>query len=278
MVRKPAVAGQFYASTEKGLRSQIEASYRHTVGPGTLPRTPNAWPAGTPWAYVVPHAGYVFSGPVAAHAFFDVAKRGMPETVVILGPSHHRIAHPLAVSLEAWATPFGSAEVDHELAKQLVSADISHCDEDFALEHSLEVEVPFLQHLKRDVKIVPLIMLDQSLRAARLVGDRLAAVLAKSRGRSIGILASTDFTHYETADRAAAQDKFALDAISRGSAEELDRQVRARDISMCGPGPTMALLHAMKPAKTQLLKYANSADAEYAPMDEVVAYASIRVA
>jgi len=278
MVRKPAVAGQFYAPTEKGLRSQIEAAYRHKIGPGALPPAPKPLAPGKPWAYIVPHAGYVFSGPVAAHAFLDIAKRGVPGTVIIIGPSHHPIAHPLAVSLEPWATPFGNAEVDRELAKQMVGGEIAHCDEDFELEHSLEVEVPFLQHLSRKVKIAPLIMLDQSLEAARVVGERLAAVLAKNSNKSIGVLASTDFTHYETAERAAEQDKFALEAIERGSAVDLDKQVRGRDITMCGPGPTMAVLEAFAPAKTHLLKYANSADADYMPMREVVAYAAIRVA
>ncbi len=279
MVRKPAVAGQFYDATERGVTRQIEGAYRHKVGPGEQPPLTGSWPAGKPWAYIVPHAGYVFSGPVAAHAFFDIARRGVPETVIIVGPSHHKISHGLAVSKEAWRTPLGVAQVDLELADQLAGAGIAHCDEDFALEHSLEVEVPFLQHLSKDVKIAPLIMLDQSLEAARLVGERVAKVVATKPRKSIGILASTDFTHYETAERAAEQDRFALDAIARGSAEELDRQVQGRNISMCGPGPTMAVLEAVKPAATTLLKYANSADADYIKdMAEVVAYAAIRVA
>lgn len=279
MARRPAVAGQFYDATDRGIVKQIEASYRHNVGPGQLPPAPKPWPAGKPWAYVVPHAGYVFSGPVAAHAFLDIARRGMPETVVILGPSHHMISHPVAVSMEPWRLPLGVAEADADLAKQFVGAGIAHCDEDFALEHSLEVEVPFLQHLSRSVRIAPIIMMDQTLKAARLVGERLAQVLANNRAKSVGILASTDFTHYESAARAAEQDRHALDAIAKGSAVELDKQVRGRDISMCGPGPTMAVLEALKPARTELLKYANSADADYIKdMEEVVAYAAIRIA
>jgi hypothetical protein len=203
----------------------------------------------------------------------------MPETVVIVGPSHHMISHPVAVGLEPWRLPLGVAEVDQEVAKQFLGAGIAHCDEDFALEHSLEVEVPFLQHLTRSVKIAPVIMLDQTLASAKRVGERLAQVLANSKGKSVGVLASTDFTHYETAARAAEQDRHALGAIAKGSAEELDKQVRGRDISMCGPGPTMAVLEAMKPQRTDLLKYANSADADYIKaMEEVVAYAAIRVA
>lgn len=279
-MRRPAVAGQFYDATERGVLRQIEASYGHKVGPGKLPQAGvKPWPAGRPWAYVVPHAGYVFSGPVAAHAFLDIAGRGMPETVVIVGPSHHMISHPLAVSMEPWRLPTGVARVDEEIAEQLVGGGIAACDGDFEHEHSLEVEVPFLQHLSKDVKIAPVIMLDQSLEAARLVGGRMARVLGANPHKSIGVLASTDFTHYETAAQAARQDRFALDAIARGSAEELDRAVRAHDISMCGPGPTMAVLEALKPGATQLLKYGNSADAEVVKgMEEVVAYASIRVA
>jgi hypothetical protein len=279
MVRRPAVAGQFYDATEGGVLAQIESAFRHKVGPGIPPPPAKRWPPGAPWGYIVPHAGYVFSGPVAAHAFLDIAKRGVPDTVVIVGPSHHRIAHPLAVSLEPWRTPLGLAQIDEEFARQVVGGDIAHCDEDFSMEHSLEVEVPFLQHLSKAARIVPIIMLDQTLAAARRVAERLVAALAKTTDRSVGILASTDFTHYESPERAAAQDQFALDAIARGSASELDKQVRGRDISMCGPGPAMAILEALNPAKTELLKYANSADAEYVKgMREVVAYAAIRVA
>jgi MEMO1 family protein len=279
VARKPAVAGRFYDATEKGVTKQIEAAYRHKVGPGEQPPKPRRMEAGGRWAYVVPHAGYVFSGPVAAHAFLDIAKRGMPETVIIVGPSHHAISHEIAVSLEPWRLPAGVAEVDVELAKQLVGGPIAHCDEDFALEHSLEVEVPFLQHLDKGVKIAPVIMLDQTLPSARRVGERIAQALETSGTKSIGVLASTDFTHYETPARAAEQDRYALAAIAKGSADELSREVEGRAISMCGPGPTMAVLEAFKPRATQLLKYANSADAEFvADMPEVVAYASIRVA
>jgi AmmeMemoRadiSam system protein B len=279
MPRPPAVAGQFYDATARGLKAQIEASYRHKVGPGALPAEPKPWPAGRPWAYIVPHAGYVFSGPVAAHAFLDIARRGVPDTVIIVGPSHHRISHDLAVSLEGWRTPLGVAECDVALAKQLVGGPVAHCDGDFALEHSLEVEVPFMQHLAPSVRIAPLIMLDQSLEAAKLVGARIAQVIAANPRKSIGVLASTDFTHYESAARAAAQDQFALEAIARGSAADLDRAVREHDISMCGPGPTMAVFEALKPKSTRLLKYANSADAEFMKgMAEVVAYAAICVA
>lgn len=285
MVRPPAVAGQFYERTERGVVAQIEASYRHKVGPGAAPPAWKAFTGGRPCAYIVPHAGYVFSGPVAAHAFLDLAKRGVPETVIIVGPSHHMISHDVAVSGEGWRTPLGVAACDEEVTKLLVGGPIARCDEDFALEHSLEVEVPFLQHLRPDVKIAPIIMLDQSLAAARTVGERIAEVVLKTTHpgtrlrKDIGILASTDFTHYESAARARAQDQFALDAIARGSAADLDRAVREHDISMCGPGPTMALLEALKPKATQLLKYANSADAEYVKsMPEVVAYAAIRVA
>jgi len=279
VTRGPAVAGKFYDATERGVHRQIEASYRHKIGPGELPPKPGPWPAGKPWAYIVPHAGYVFSGPVAAHAFLDIATRGVPETVIIVGPSHHPIANAVAVGLEPWRLPQGVAEVDQALAKDLISGGLAHSDDDFRWEHSLEVEVPFLQYLNPSTKIVPVIMLDQTLASARLVGEKLAAAMEKNRGKSIGVLASTDFTHYESAKRAATQDAFALAAIEKGSAAELDKQVRGRDISMCGPGPTMAVLEAFKPERTTLLKYANSADADYMKdMAEVVAYASIRVA
>jgi hypothetical protein len=180
--------------------------------------------------------------------------------------------------MEPWQTPLGTAQVDVELAKELAGGPIAHADDDFQREHSLEVEVPFLQHLRPGAKIVPVIMLDQSLQAARLVGERLRSLFEAHPERSLGLLASTDFTHYETAEFAKEQDAWALQAIRRGSAQELDDAVRGKGISMCGPGPTMAVLEAVRPVETHLLCYANSADARVHPMREVVAYAAIRVA
>jgi len=148
-MRKPVVAGAFYAGTEASLRRQIEECFEHALGPGALPA-----PAGRAEERVLglvsPHAGYVYSGPVAAHGFFSLASQRKPQTVVILGPNHSGLGADVAVSREdRWQTPLGQVELDAELGQSIITAsqvaqwdDLAH-----SREHSIEVQVPFLQYI-----------------------------------------------------------------------------------------------------------------------------------
>ncbi len=153
-MRYPAVAGQFYEGSKEGLTKQIESCFLHSLGPGEIPSLQNG-PREIKGA-VMPHAGYMFSGPVAAHVAAALAKDGFPETFIIMGPKHRGIGSPIAITTEPFSTPLGTVEIDLELAKELHTGVI---DDDLTAhreEHSIEVQLPFLQYIKPDIKFVPL--------------------------------------------------------------------------------------------------------------------------
>ncbi len=278
-MRKPVVAGAFYAGTEASLRRQIEDCFQNALGPGALPG-----PAGKAGERILglvsPHAGYLYSGPVAAHGFFNLASQRKPETVVILGPNHSGLGADVAVSREdRWQTPLGQVELDAELSQSIITAsqvaqwdDLAH-----SREHSIEVQVPFLQYIYGGtVRLVAISMLRQDLGTSRELGQALATAL---KGRDAVIMASTDFSHYEPQSSASSRDHLALEAILDRSPESLEKTVRSHGISMCGPGPVMAMLSACKglgAEQARLLRYATSGDIA-GDYSRVVGYASVAV-
>src|SRR5437867_6930571 len=189
-MRYPAVAGAFYERSKEGLLRQIRECYTHPLGPGRVPSVR----AGERriLGLVVPHAGYVYSGPVAAHAYAALAADGWPSSFVILGPNHHGAGAPLAVTNHDWQTPLGIARVDSDvyagLAKPPLEDDIrSHRDE-----HSIEVQLPFLQQLHESVRFVPICMAFQEYELASEVGRLVADAVS---GADVTLIASSDFTH-----------------------------------------------------------------------------------
>lgn len=278
-VRPPAVAGQFYARDKDSLVHQIESCYRHPLGPGQFVQ-----PAGHRLkgccGLVVPHAGYMYSGPVAAHAYAALASLGKPDVAVILGPNHHLLAPPLALSpARAWRTPLGELSVDLDLARLVESRVPGAMPSEMAhrSEHSIEVQLPFLQHLYGDdVRVVPIAIADQSAGTCLSLGGVLGEAL---RDAAAVVLASSDFSHYIPASKAERMDRHALDAILALDPVRLDEEVRSRRLSMCGWGPIMAMLECMKglgAAHARLLKYATSGDV-LGDYGEVVAYAAVQV-
>lgn len=279
-VRQPAVAGAFYAGDRDSLTRQLAWCFTHQVGPGAMPAV-----AGTPLSgtvgYVVPHAGYVYSGPFAAHAYAAMAKRGAPDVVVIMGPNHHGVGPGLALSSHArWRTPLGEVEVEEALARKLAGLVRALQPDDAAhrWEHSLEVQVPFLQLVFGDqVRILPIAMADQDIETSLALGRALAEALA---GRSAAIIASSDFSHYLPDRLARAIDRHALDAIEALDAPGLARAVQQHNISMCGPGPVMAMMECLRilGAKAgRVLAYGTSGDTS-GDRSSVVAYAAVEVA
>jgi AmmeMemoRadiSam system protein B len=277
-MRLPVVAGRFYEGREAPLRRQIEDCYRHSLGPGELPQVADRTPS-SPAGWVVPHAGYLYSGPVAAFAFRDMASRGVPETVVVYGTQHHS-TRSVAVSYEDHETPLGTCAVDLELARAVTKGPIEHNDYIHQGEHSLEVQLPFLQHLNPRTKIVPIAVGRISVEQAVEVG---ATVREALEGRPFAVLASTDFTHQSfmhTATREdrewlAARDRMAIDRILALDTRGLHDVVEENRITMCGMPPVMAMMETVKGTRAELLKYACSA--LVAPSDYVVGYAAIRV-
>ncbi len=271
-VRKPVASGTFYPATPEELREQIEWCYKHELGPGAVPRVNKLGPREIV-ALVVPHAGYIYSGPVAAYAYKQLAEDGLFDTAVILGPNHTGYGSPVSVWTEnSWETPLGMVNIDEELASKLLGGIIEAGETAHIYEHSIEVQLPWLQHLYGKLKIVPVTMLAQDIETAREVGKAISKV-----ADNIIIVASSDFTHYEPHSIAAEKDKSMIEAIANLDEEMLYEQRELLNCTMCGYGPIAAAIVAAKEMKAKtakLLKYATSGDTT-GDFSRVVGYGSI---
>jgi MEMO1 family protein len=277
--RSPAVAGMFYPSSAASLKKQIEECFLHSIGPGKLP-SGKINKRSHPLALISPHAGYVYSGPVAAHGYLELDGRSRPRTVVVIGPNHYGIGMDVSIYPDGvWVTPLGEVKIDSQLGRELAElSDIFSLDElSHAREHSIEVQIPFLQYVLGDFSFLPICMLDQSIEVSLEVGRALAELLKERTG--IMLVASTDFTHYEPHQVAVKKDSIALDNIRKLDVETLYRVLREVDISMCGYGPVSAVLEASRrlgASKAELLKYATSGDIT-GDKSSVVGYASLKI-
>ncbi len=272
-VRQPTVAGTFYAATAEGLVDQIEWSYRHRLGPGEVPEVDASGPREI-IALVAPHAGYMASGPVAAHAYGALARDGVVDTAVIVGPNHTGYGAAVSVwTSGSWTTPLGDARVDEQAAQQLVGGSIRAGESAHIYEHSVEVQVPWLQHLYgQDIRIVPVAMLAQDADSARELGHAISALEG-----NVVLIASTDFTHYEPQEHAARKDTDVIEAIQKLDHAEMYRRLEKQHSSMCGYGTVGAILHAASlrgATRTELLQYGTSGDV-IGDYSRVVGYASI---
>jgi len=278
-VRYPRQAGQFYEGSERALRHQIEECFTHKLGPGRLPQRAEG-PLTKLFAVVSPHAGYMFSGPVAAHGYYAVAQSGTPDSAVILGPNHTGMGSGVSIVTSGrWRTPLGDISVDQELAKAIqAESDIIDIDENaHAFEHSVEVQLPFLQYIfGSHMTFVPICMMFQDLKTSQEVGTALAKA---SKDKNVLIVASTDLTHYESQKAAEAKDHTVIEAILHLDEVELQQKVEAQNITMCGYGPVSAAIVASKargPAKAKLLSYHTSGDITQ-DYSQVVGYCSIAI-
>ncbi len=266
LMRKPAVAGQFYPGDPQKLYAFITTF----TPPLSTPKLPAL-------AVIVPHAGYVYSGRVAAETF---ARAIIPETAIILGPNHHGLGDRLAVTTEGkWQIPGAELEIDSALALRLLdesplfSADtLAHVHE-----HSLEVQVPFLNH-HGATKIVPICASFLSYEVCLQAGEALARAI-KSVKRPVVLVASTDMTHYESRAAASHKDHLALSHIQALDPEGLYRTVVTKRISMCGIIPTTITLVAAQrlgATKVTLVRYTDSGEAS-GDTSQVVGYAGLVV-
>ncbi len=279
MKRLPAHAGSFYPGSRETLIEAIERAFLHKLGPQKLPPKADSY-TGRLIGAMVPHAGYIYSGHVAAHAYLELANSGKPEVVFILGPNHTGLGAPIALDEnEEWETPLGSVPVDIELSKELASREriIRFDSAAHMYEHSIEVQIPFLQYIfDGDFKIVPISIMLQTPEAAERVGKAISTIIKEKRLKSY-IVASSDMSHYVEAKVAREKDKLAIDKILNMDYEGLYTVVIEEDISMCGVGPVMTLINSAKILgykSAKLLKYANSGDVT-GDYSQVVAYASI---
>jgi len=287
-IRQPAVAGTFYSDGAESLREQIEWCFTHALGPGRIPEVAEKH-AGGLLGLISPHAGLVYSGPAAAWGYAALAADGPPPLAVLIGPSHTGLGAPLAVSgASAWTTPLGEVPVAVEAARALIAADDAFAFDDLAcqMEHSLELQVPFLQFLFDDaVPILPIVVRGGSASAARSaqtmsLDDRAASLAALLRDTGGVIVASTDLSHFESQAAANAKDRVVLDAVTALDPEGLLREVDAQDISMCGVLPVAGALMAARrldASAPDLLHYHTSGDIA-GGQDQVVGYASLTFA
>lgn len=264
-VRKAVVAGQFYP----GGCDDLERAVRSLIGSG---------PARKAKGIMVPHAGYIYSGAVAGDVYGLVA---MPDVFVIVGPNHTGMGAAASVMTEGvWRLPCGDALVDENLAQSILDrSDVLKSDrEAHAFEHSIEVQLPFLQALKEEVSFVPVTMMTADPDECRDIGMAISgAILAETR--SVLIIASSDMSHYESQAAAQEKDNLALDRVLNLDPEGLIDTVIFRQISMCGVAPGATMLYAckeMRASRARLVRYATSGDVN-GDYDRVVGYAGVIV-
>jgi AmmeMemoRadiSam system protein B/AmmeMemoRadiSam system protein A len=250
MIRKPVVAGQFYPGTASQLKTMIGAFVDEKVAKEEV------------IGLVSPHAGYVYSGPVAGAV---ISKVKFKDTFVIMGPNHTGTGKPLSIMTQGtWETPLGKVEIDSELGKQILATS-SHLEEDqvaHQYEHSIEVQLPFLQYFKPDIRIVPIMLAYAGGDIYKEIGKELAKAI-KASNKGVVIMASSDMTHYEPQETAQEKDTQAIEAILDLNEDELLRRVDELNISMCGYAPTVSLISAAKElgaTGAELVRYQTSGD------------------
>ncbi len=266
MIRLPAVAGQFYPDNPKELSSLVQRYTREKSKQEKVHAK----------ACLVPHAGYIYSGHVAGAVFSRIA---LPKKIVLLGVRHYPRGEALAIlSAGEWRTPLGDVRIDEELAKRVSAACPALREDEVAhsREHSLEVELPFLQVLNAQFTFVPVAI--GTIRYQELVdvGNGLAQVLAEN-AEQILVVTSSDMNHYESDERTRWKDRLAIEPMLDVDASGLYEACRRESISMCGLGPAVVMLTAMHKlgVKTaELVRYATSGDVS-GDRERVVGYAGM---
>jgi AmmeMemoRadiSam system protein B len=264
MIRNPYVAGYFYPGTAAELRAAVA---------GLVDK--NA-PREDAIGLLVPHAGYMYSGPVTGAT---VSRIKFKDTFIIIGPSHSGLGKPFSVMTGgAWRTPLGDVETDTELAEKIVAVSkyLEADEEAHREEHAVEVQLPFLQYFKPDVRIVPIIIGGGGGGAYLEIGKDIARALQELRREAV-IMASGDMTHYEPHDTAKEKDLYAVEAMLALDVEELTRRYKSRRITMCAYPPVACAISAARElgaTRGELVQYRTSGDAT-GDYTQVVGYAGV---
>lgn len=266
MQRQPAVAGQFYPGSEQKLRAALS----QLIPENFLPLSVKG--------VISPHAGYIYSGAIAGQLFGRVT---IPDTVLIIGPNHHGAGEAAALYPDGeWHTPLGGTIINSRLNALLLqhvpylrSDRIAHQNE-----HSLEVQLPFLQYLRPDVTISAICIGQGDYAPLRDIGHGIAAAI-RGFGEDVLIVASSDMTHYESADSARRKDELALDRALALDGKGLLEVCRSQRITMCGVAPATVMIEAaiqLGASKAELVAYATSGDVT-GDNRQVVGYAALMV-
>jgi AmmeMemoRadiSam system protein B len=263
-VRQPVVAGMFYEGSGSGLKRQLDGLFSGVK-------------AGKECMVVSPHAGYVYSGKSAA---FAVSSLKPAKKFIVLGPNHSGLGPRFSImGSGSWVTPLGKCEIDTELAGKLKSCDF--LEEDVlahAQEHSIEVQLPFLQHRFKDFTFVPVCIMntdysDGFLKKCETLGKKIAEIV---KGNNVGVIASSDFSHYLPQDVADMKDEAAVEQITKLDLKGFFRKLEEVDASVCGYGPIAVVMEAAKALglKAKLVHKSSSGDAS-GDYNAVVAYYAI---
>jgi AmmeMemoRadiSam system protein B len=265
-IREPAVAGMFYAADPAQLHRDLDELFQ-TAKPPAL--------NGTLVALISPHAGYVYSGSTAAIGYKLLSSRQF-DTVVVVGPSHREYFRGVSVyGGDAYRTPLGDVPIDAELRNELVAQSdaITISSVGHRAEHSVEVQVPFLQKVMRDFLFLPIVMGDQR----RALCDTLAQALASAlRGRNALLIASSDLSHYHPHDLAVQLDQRVIREIEAQNPDNLMKKLETNEVEACGGGPIVAVMKAAKALgadRAHILHHCTSGDIT-GEKDAVVGYLS----
>ena len=267
MIRNPAVAGQFYPGEQDVLSLEIEG----LTGSAAEKKEDVI-------GMVLPHAGYVYSGAVTGAVLASVKEKS---TYIIMGPNHTGLGSPFSISAsDSWRTPLGEVKVNKELTEKILKncPEIRKDELAHIHEHSIEVQLPFLQKLCGTFTFVPIVITPSTLENYKYIGECLAASLKELKlERSTAIIASSDMTHYEPAQSAKEKDSEAIDAILKLDEKTLIERVEKFDITMCGFAPCAIMIAAAKKLgakNARLVKYQTSGDVSQ-DHSSVVGYAGI---
>ena len=253
--RRAAVAGTWYPGTASALAAAVDG-YLAGIGGEAAGRLTELV------ALVAPHAGLMYSGPVAAYAYHQVLGRAVG-LVVLVGPSHFLGFEGVSIYRSGgFETPLGVADVDEECASAIMEAApiVHERAAAHSREHSLEMQLPFLKRVAPEARIVPLLMGRQTAETALALGEALGTVL---KGRNALLVASTDLSHYHDAATAARLDRVVIDHVSRFDADGLQHALDAEPEHACGGGPTVAVMRAARhlgARDAMILRYADSGD------------------
>ena len=266
VVREPAAAGSFYPGDEGPLNAIVE-SLIASVRPQPV--------EGLPRVLIVPHAGYTYSGQTAAYAYKTV-KGQEYDTVVLVGPSHH--VHLEGVALYAgdfWRTPLGEVPLDKDVASKILDSDprAAESPSAHAEEHSLEVQLPFLQKVLKNFKIVPVLISSTSAADAVALSE---SIVSAASGKRLLVLASSDLYHGYSYEECVSKTKTAVKAIIDGDPQKLEQSFRSGESSACGEGAILTGLSVARSlgASPVLLHHTNSADVVGTRSGYVVGYCS----
>ncbi|MGD8238554.1 MAG: AmmeMemoRadiSam system protein B [Armatimonadota bacterium] len=259
---RAALAGLWYEGSERALQRELAGCFQHRLGPGELPPEPTEGTDRRTLGLVSPHAGVAYSGPAAAHGYLRIAREGVPEVVVVIGPSHQRPCNATIAS-GSFQTPLGPATIHGDVAARL----LAECDElqeaprAIEGEQSIELQLPFLKYIYRErLSWVPVMLADQSYELAARLGEAVARVLD---GMDAVIVGSSDLSHEHSERTVADHDPLVIEQVLALDAQELIRVRRQHSVTMCGYGAVAVMLAAAKAlgaTTAEQLGYYTSAD------------------